>query len=287
MKSILTAIFLIFCQLLFANPEIITVRTDEKVLKGYVNEKYPFTMYLRYFDHSCCHLSTYSVYGWYQYDEYKKKIPLVGFNFGQELYLYNFKDKEKDSLVLYFDADGNFWDQIDYLKNLQGYNEKIVFKEEEGMNVAHWSNTTSTLPLDFYPNNYSVYETKEFLILDENKSFDLDNLPVWMRGFELISNTPDKQRFLLSFNYGSRMYVMGMCGAGIEAGYLVLTFDESLHFSDYEIYYTESCMDNYYTNHTEKSTHGFRHTVWSGEVDGEFDLIVDTKNCIVTKVNSN
>lgn len=231
---------------------------DEKWYTGAIDGKYKITLYLRFFKTSMEHLNIYSVTGFYYYNSVKKKIPLVGIYDGH-LVLYKFSPKSKsDSLILNFENYGScgFWDEIETYKELKGYEEKFIIGNK---GKVTWQSKTKTLPLEIYATELSVISSKEYLLIKAlNKKISTESLGLDGSGFSVINATwqNNKLKVMLNYSHGSRGFVMGMCGAGIEVGYYILEFDSGITLLSKQHLQTESCLDGIYTEQEKTSEHG-------------------------------
>jgi hypothetical protein len=229
--------------------ELQDIRTEEKVLTGTIDGKYPISVYLNFYNPSEDHMRIYSVKGWYYYENIKKKIPLSGIYDG-ELTLYSFKTKEQQNQVLNFESKGTVWQKLDILKNLSGFDEKFNYSEKDKL-TNEWTDGKKKLKLDFYSDNTSILEEYQLLNIKSpkiNKNINLSELGIYDRNFELINfaNNPTGTKILLKFDYNSRFNIQGMCGAGSEVGYTILNYDSNFNLIDIQRAETESCLNNVY-----------------------------------------
>lgn len=230
---------------------MLCVFEDSKWFTGTIDGKYKITLYLKYFKTSGEHLGIYSVTGFYYYDKIKTKIPLVGIYDGA-LVLYKFPPKSaKDSLILNFENYGsqNFWDEIETYKNLDGYEEKFTIGSK---GKVQWQSKTKVLPLEIKSADLHLIHTYEYLVLSigtKETKINVKDLKLTESGFSLVNANwqNNRIRLMLNYSFGSRAFVMGMCGAGTEEGYYVLEFDKNARLVSKQHLQTESCLENIYT----------------------------------------
>ena len=227
------------------------ITTNEKTIRGNIDDKYDITIYLKYIRLSDASTAIYSVKGSYYYDKIKKEIPLVGIYDGG-LTLYQFGSKEKQDTLLDFGLNGNekgFWDQIEMYKNLSGFEEKFSIEYQAA--AGTWIKNNKTLKLTFNSSDVEVFKETEYLYIHSNGNLKIINfrdLALKEHEFKLINflKTSDQTKVLLNYEYSSRSYALGMCGAGLETGYIILTFDKQFKLVATEHLALESCLDNIY-----------------------------------------
>lgn len=241
MKYLLVVIYLCFTSQLVAQenfPRIEKVVVKDALFHGQI-DKDPITIYLKYAHHSNYHAGVYSVEGWYYYDKVKTKIPLIGLSENAGLTLYNFTDTAKSNELLHFHVmKNNHWDDMEYYKNISGFQEKFVL-ENEG---HYWTNDNKKLEISLKKNDLTILKVDEYLHLDSNHTFDLQQFGEWTWNFELLAN--ENGKFILHFEHGSRLYAMGQCGAGMEAGFFQLEFDSLYNLIHFDGFLYESCNFN-------------------------------------------
>lgn len=281
MKHIVTLILILFTCHLFgqdSSPRIEKIVVEDKLFHGKI-DKYPITIYLKFNQFSNYHAGVYSVQGWYYYDKIKTKISLTGLYDYPELTLYNFQDTTKRNELLQFsEMKSNHWEDMKYYKNLSGYQEKFVLTDTEN----YWTDNNRKLNINLNDNDLSIREVKEYLILDSTTAFDLHNFGGWTWNFEIVAHRESK--FILQYEHGSRLYVMGRCGAGIEKGFLKLDFDENNKLILYEEFVYESC--NYSISKEEKEEVSDNVTIYHCYDyinEKTYDLTVDLNELTIRK----
>lgn len=225
------------------------IATDEKIFSGMIDDKYQISIYLKVFEMAEDMRYVHSVKGWYYYEKVKKKIPLVGVYDGG-LTLYVFKSKEKEDSVLSFNSiEGNFWEKFDRVKNMSGYEEKFVFDDIEGSKPNEWKTPSKSLKLQIYDTDIRIKEEVEYLKIkqkEETKYINLSELNIGFFDFELITSKKigSNLKLLLRYECSPAGNVQGMCGAGIEIGYVTLNYDEGFNLIDLQQIQIESCYSN-------------------------------------------
>lgn len=233
--------------------------TDERILQGRIDGKHEIEIYLKYHQMSDEHKGIYSVKGWYYYEKVKKKIPLVGICDGG-LILYVFKEKAKNDTVLNFESNKeHFWDRIEYVKNMEGYDEKFSYPGEYASKSGEWKTKTKKLSLEIYNNDYNVFDETELLKIKKNnneeKTIHLKKLNIYESNFELVSYIKNQSgvKVLLHYDCPSAVYVNGMCGAGSEVGYIILKYNTDFILQDIQKIKTESCLLFIYSEEMKQS----------------------------------
>ncbi len=226
------------------------VLTNQKTFKGKIDNKQEITIHLNFFSISDANTAIYSVKGFYSLEKSEKHIPLVGiYSYGTGFTLYKFDAKEKQDTLLNFLLRNNntsFWDQVEQYENLNGYSEKFILKSK---NEGTWEKEKETHSVTLNTNELNLYYTSEYLCFNSNtglKKIDLSKIGIKENTFELIKFRRDsiQTKVLLKYNYASRSYVMGMCGAGEEIGYLILVFDKNYKLLFKESLVLASCLDS-------------------------------------------
>lgn len=225
--------------------------TKEKLLQGILGEKYRITIYLKMHDEADEAAGIYSVRGWYYYDKHKKKIPLVGIYNGN-LILYQLKTEAERDKVLNFDnhREGHMWTHFDKLADLMTYEEKFVY--EVGGEKNRWMGNGKILSLDIYSTQLDLFEEMQLIRVKTSKgeqNITLSDLGLYCPDPTVVAYQEDASgyRILLSYDYASRpSNVQGMCGAGMEVGYLLLKYDKNFDFVESIDARTESCLMSVY-----------------------------------------
>ena len=231
--------------------------TNEKFINGKIDDKYDITIYLKFSNYSDGSFAIYSVSGYYYYNKIKTNIPLVGIYDGG-LTLYQFSSKEKEDAILNFGLSGTeglgFWEQIDKYKNASEFKEKFTIEYQTTFGT--WIKNGKTHKLTFNTDDIKIIKEDEYLFINANKKLKTINfrdLPINVHGLQIInfSNDSLENKYLLKYEYSSRSYALGMCGAGSEIGYIILTFDKQYNLIKHENLDIESCNDNIYFEEAE------------------------------------
>ncbi len=247
MKSaiIKSVLFIIFSFSLFqtiAQPaNLISLSRTEKVYHGLI-DVYPFTMYLELENGSEYNSNVYSVKGWYQYNNKKIKIPLVGI-VSDDIVLYQTNDVEMQKRILNQPCENNFYDCLEALRNETKFIEKFVLTKGEVFSVGTWQRGSKTLKVQLENNDLYPQKNMEFLQFTiQDKTFDLQDLESWYHNYEILKDNGRGTKIILSYSYGSNSNYNGMCGAGEESGLLYLVFNAEHSLISYEFYQLESCL---------------------------------------------
>ena len=244
------------------------ITTNEKIIHGYIDDKYPITIFLKTYEPSGFHGGIFKIKGWYYYDNIKTKIPLVGVN-GENIILYNLKNNSdflKEKL--------NHWDDLEKLENISNYSEKIILSQKK----SKWFSNKKELDITINTNDLSIQKKIEYLQLTKEKSFDLNQLNA--RNFSILIST--KNRVLLEYEYQSRLNAIGMCGAGTEKGYFLIEYDNNFNIINFIQYNTESCLEHIYSE-KELSDNKITHKVSNLTNDTFFRITIDLEKVIIKK----
>ncbi|MFV0531443.1 MAG: hypothetical protein ACK5MD_08380 [Flavobacteriales bacterium] len=284
MKHIITFILLLLTIHLFAQekyPRVEKIVVQDRLINGQI-DKYPITIYLKYNQVSNYHAGVYSVEGWYHYDKVKTKIPLTGLYNYQRLTLYNFSDTTKSNELLNFrEMKSSHWKDMEYYENLEDFKEKFVLSDKE----SSWMSGSKTLNVKLDQDDLSIQNVNEYLLLDSTTAFDLHNFGDWTWNFQLEAHKSGK--YILKYEHMSRLYVAGMCGAGLEEGFLLLEFDEnnSLVYSEEFIY--ESCNGSISTENQKENNRITTYNCYDYSNKKEYDLTVDLNELKIEKKEKN
>ena len=126
----------------------------------------------------------------------------------------------------------------------------------------------------------------EYLLFDSTTAFDLHNFGGWTWNFEIVANKEGK--YILRYEHGSRLYAMGMCGAGLEKGFLILEFnpDNSLVYSEEFVY--ESCNGSISTEGQNEISNGLTiYNCYDYSSEKEYNLTVDLNELKIEKKEKN
>lgn len=251
---------------------------EGKLFHGQI-DKYPITIYLKFNQFSNYHAGVYSVEGWYYYDKVKTKISLTGLYNHPRLTLYNFNDTAKSNELLNFrEMKSNHWEDMEYYGSLKNYKEKFVLSDSEN----YWLNESKNLEVQLDQDDLSIQNVNEYLHLDSATAFDLHNFGSWTWNFELVAHNSGK--YILKYEHTSRLYSMGMCGAGLEKGFLILEFDQNNSLIHSEEFVYESCNGSISTEEQEELTNDLTtYHCYDYMKEKEFDLTVDLKNLNIEK----
>lgn len=264
-------------------------RITDQVIHGTIDDKYAITMYLKFenfFDDGTSH----TVSGWYYYDNVKKKIPLIGVC-TDRFSLYQFADQKRADSIREFNSPvSSMWEVMDDLSNRSGYVEKFEFEYSDYAYSGTWKNDRKELKVNLNTSDIHLTGRNEFLVLQfgaqNKKHFDMKQFGPYYYGYSVFASKMDAAgcKVLLKYELSSRSNPNGMCGAGQEIGFLLLTFDGKGNLLDYRDEQVESCLGNIWSEVTETpNTSGKKLTykvMYSD--DKERSVIVDGINFTLT-----
>lgn len=249
MKKILFSATLLLSVVLtaqFIDPKISLAKKWQKAetFSGAVGGK-KITMHLDYFGFSGWHDKIFSVKGWYQYDQYHKKIPLIGYYNG-DLMLYNFGNHQQHTEQNKFTTD--FFCYTEPCPSFSHYEEFLEIKQGDGQTQKGKLKIKNKefdilLKTDFL----DVTKRNEWLTLPNGKMYNLYDIIDDYGGNKIVSTFEDQKenRIMLYFERDSNFNKQGTCGASPpETGYRLLTFDKNWKLKKFQVYSTESCLAN-------------------------------------------
>ncbi|AEA42130.1 hypothetical protein [Fluviicola taffensis] len=230
---------------------------SDQIIHGQIDDKYPITAYLKFEQYSPENWLSFSVSGWYYYDNVKTEIPLVGIYYAGGITLYSFTDKLRtDSIKRMISTVSNPMEITDELTNRSGFSEKIELSYSEYNYRGIWKNNQKELNVTF--NTSSIYLDKhnEFLVLplanDEKKYIDLDQFGLVSFSYSIFvaKKTIMDYQVILRYSAPSTANPNGMCGAGMEIGFMLLKFDLKGNLLEYRTEDVESCLGNLWSEMT-------------------------------------
>ena len=241
-------------------------RITDQIIHGSIDEKYPITMYLKldeYFEDGM----SQTVSGWYYYDNVKKKIPLIGVC-SDRFSLYQFADQKRaDSIRNFTSSASRVWEAVEDLSSRSGYLEKFEFAYGDYSYSGVWKNDKKELKVSFNTSDINLTGRNEFLVLQfssqNKKHIDLKQFGPFYYGYSVFASKFDGTgcKVMLKYELSSRLNPNGMCGAGMEIGFVLLTFDAKGTLLDYREEQVESCLGNIWSEVTETpNTNGMKNT---------------------------
>ncbi len=260
--SVIIFLFLVSASGISQNLQIVPEKTDESytLLKGQIDQKYNITMKL--FQGGSCGFEDMAVqwrnriiYGWYEYDNIKLKIPLIGYiNFSDDLKNYyrvalnvprNYsKDTLNETNCFINNPSELFYSNDDY------YSFQSLIWKHDGkelpvkLNVIHENNFETVMYLKFI---YLSQEMTKINITDLTKLSHIDDL----KNID-VKEIGNKSHITFLIYEWSRPGGSGggQCGAGTEnyLGYLRLNKDWSI--DKFEFKFIESCWSYKVENYT-------------------------------------
>lgn len=272
-------------------PSISSVYYDEyegqALLMDENGNDYPITLHISLFEGSG-DFYAFSVKGWYYYNRYKIKIPLVGILDKSGLILFHFEDEAKSNEILYVnDNSWNDWEWSEFIekrKRMSGFKEKFDFSSET------WLSGSKSLKL-IMNNNHELTKHEEYLKLDSKDSL---LLPLYHRQYEILAR--DQNKFLIKYSHpSSKDQLDGWCHLGWEEGFLEVKVrdDFTIESRDFLI---ESCIKSVYTITTsqeairltgggEQTSDVIFYQLESGWDNSSSVLMVDIEGCNIDMYN--
>lgn len=262
-------------------PKIERKLTQDQIIHGSIDEKYPITVYLHFNHYSEDNFMFYSIDGWYYYDNVKKKIPLVGIYSG-DLVLYEMESQaSKDSILNLIGDGGDYMERFDHLLQRSSYKERFQLSYSDYQYKGNWDNHNKTLPVTFETTSVQLDELKEYMNLsfgtDKNYTYDLSKIGPSYFDYTVFAWKfhEGKYRIILKYETASSANVNGMCGAGIEAGFVLLEINNKGQITEYKEELIESCHRNVYHETGPDSTKdNLEYRVFFGD-DSERILLVN------------
>lgn len=189
-------------------------------------------IYIRYYESSGYIPYLYSVKGWYINESTKKKTELAGIYYYGKLVLYCFNDKSQLENVINMDELNNLdYDEFYNLKkNLKGFSHRFFIDYNKNDLTCVYNSTKSTRIYDIFYSNYYLTDASEHLNIGFNEktqyTYNLKSLINGHSGYDIVAanRTTDTIKVLLQYNNPANENPQGICGAGYEAGFVLLEF---------------------------------------------------------------
>lgn len=235
--------------------DLLTIPTQDKRFIAVLNGRIGTTVYVKHYKNSEYHGNVHSVKGWYYYNQYEKKITLVGYEAFGNLHLFHSDNKEFEQKILNMEFPWSEYmnDEVAE-KNKSGWKEYLLF-HSEGAEKSLWTNKKKELGLEGRSENFRINEVKQYLGLnvsgEKTVYFDMTDL-----GTYHVSNSRadldevvavdlgNAVNVLVSFDYSSNPNANGRCGAGNEKGFMQMTLNKDFHLESLKEVLLESCYQS-------------------------------------------
>lgn len=223
--------------------ELVSISDEERVLRGYINDQYPITIYLKVANRSDNVGYIYSVTGWYQYDNVGIPIPLVGvwngslhlFSSENETFMENLENfiYEGSERTQYIE---NFMYEMDsFTANIPEINERFHLSFDNPNFNGTWHNSENELSVSIRTRDSQIMKITNYLKLPNGEYFDLLNMGLPGRSnFEIEAVVNNGKHVLLDYSYHTNLNYNGRCGGATTSGKLALAFDETLALTKFE-----------------------------------------------------
>jgi hypothetical protein len=285
MRQLLTYILLLTSYYVSAQNEIPRIQyleVEDKLFHGQIDKK-PITIYLRFNRYANYHRGAYAVKGWYYYNKVQIQVPLTGLYESGELFLYHFTDSSKSKELLNFlEVKSNHMEDMKYYKNLTGFKEKFIFSDS----TYSWTDNKKLLKVELQDEDLKIKQTYEFLMFDNTKAFNLNNLGWWNWDFKIVANNQNK--IILEYDHPSKLHNRGRCAAGSEKGFMVIEFDNSNGFVGSKNFILESCLFSIETDTQNQLAKGvMEYSCESYQNLEAYTLIVDYNKAEIIRKDKN
>lgn len=262
--------------------ELLTIPTQDKRFVAVLNGRIGTTVYVKHHKNSEYHGNVHSVKGWYYYNQYEKKIALVGYEAFGNLYLFQTDNKDFEQKILNMEFPWSEYmnDEVAE-KNKSGWNEYLLF-HSEGVEKSLWTNKKKELTLEGRSEDFHINEVKQYLALNFNGKkpvyFDMTDFGTYHvsnsradLGDVVAVDLGNEVNVLLSFDYPSNPNANGRCGAGHEKGFMQMTLNKDLHLESLKEVLLESC---YQSVEIENEKQFGRNIHYQVDNDGKSQLII-------------
>lgn len=282
--------FLIFTLNCFAQNKDFSLQENvisDGIFSGIIDEKHDITIYLKKFKNSDSHKGFYSLKGWYYYDKYELKIPIVGIYspYGKlTLYVLNdTKTEEEIANLTYGDEEAIFWDQIEEIEKIVDFKEKFVF--DTNGEEKNWISNNKTLKLGIYNIDkiYQITSSSCYFLHFQDQMIDLRNYGMNSDEMKILNTSieQNQKKCILSFSDAGSHNYMGMCGGAIDNGLIYLCFDKNNSLTEFKYVFLDNCKMFIFSEELIKNESIIKYKVT--KEDKKTDIItVDLKSVKIT-----
>lgn len=231
--------------------EVISIESNDRVLRGHIADEYAITMYLKaaYTSDNIGYIN--SVQGWYQYDKVGTPIALSGIWTGSELHLFASDDSKFLKNILNFTYDNGKEKQYldNHLYELESFTNKLPeIKEsfhlsfEEQRIAGDWKGNNKMLSVSINGSNQQLVKEVDYLKLPNGSYFELSNLGIPSRAdFEILASANNGKNLILEYSYHANLNYNGRCGGATTSGKVGLIFNDDYQLSSYINAEFENC----------------------------------------------
>lgn len=278
-----------------SSPLTITIENEPTTTleaKGKIGNS-PITLHLEYVETFSENSTLYTVKGWYHYDKYKQRIPVVGYRDYGELMLFVTDDPASQSWIMETDA-------LPHHKA----DRAIVMQERMTIGLydkaGKWEGNGKSLPLTLALEGELEVLTNHYRMVLRTQdgetwaSLPQENWSPLVQSYEteLVGQQVEASPvvLMLRFKHMGNTNVQGQCGAAEDIGYMRLEVTPDT-IQNAATYYVSRCVDGRYMELDEGATTPQRLVYTgseSGYENGEYvekslRTIVDLKALTVTE----
>ena len=165
--------------------------------------------------------------------------------------------------------------------------KNLIAKKPDNVNQCEWLYGNKKLKLSIDNSDFSILEKKELLQFKSpqgTETIKFTDIGIYDENLKVINFIEEKEeiRVLLEFNYNSRSYALGMCGAGFEKGFIILRYDSHFNLIDIQRTLTESCLDNIFSQEAKENNNELKKYKTT---DRDFKISTITLNIKEIKMN--
>ncbi len=192
-------------------PEIISLKSSDRILNGSIANEYPITMYLKVAQQSDNVGYIYSVNGWYKYDNIGTTIPLSGIWTGSQLHLFVSDDSKFMENILNFTYEKEEGDQYlenviyeleTFSENLPEIKERFHLEVETNSITGNWISKNKKLEVSIKSSDNRILKEVNYLKLPNGEYFELSNLGIPSRAnCEIEAYANNGKNLILNYTY--------------------------------------------------------------------------------------
>lgn len=265
--------------------EIISIRTDNRLFKGKIDDQHQITLYLESVSSSANIGYVKGLKGWYYYDTIGDPIALAGVQ-NQQTYLFTSSNKQFLADLINFEykasagiqrLDSHF-DLEEISSAMTEATERFVLEIIDGQIKGRWYGKDKTLQVELRGSDMQLNSYNNFL-KHGNKYFDLNTLLETDRAFlDIEAVSKNGQNFIINYEYQASLNYFGRCGGGTNSGKIALRFDNTGALIGYDKFSFVDCyMDRYIEETTKINNHVTQYVIRDYSSDVIFNITVNSE----------
>lgn len=274
--------------------EIVSIESNDRILRGYIAEDYPITMYLKVAYSSDNVGYIYSVSGWYKYNKIGTQIPLAGIWTGSELHLFVSDNPKFLKNILNFTYEGekgkeyldnHIYELESFTEKLPEIKERFHLKFEEHRIAGDWKSKDKRFWVSINSNSNSIMKEVDYIKLPNGKHFNLSNLGIPGRAdINIVNSANNGKNLILEYAYQANLNYNGRCGGATTAGKMGVSFNDDFQLSSYTNMDVINCYREVSIKEEKVSDSVINYKIFDYSSNEEEVYTLDSKNATLKKI---